>query len=109
VYGYIGTQGTKYAPLMWDAETVFGNNGSWGPGQDLLFVNPLDSNLQNIFNEPTFLRMYWRALQELVNGPLDVANSGPLLQARYNAFIENGLSVEDPSTNIETWLSGARS
>ena len=27
---------------------------------------------------PTFRRMYWRALQELVNGPLNVANSGPL-------------------------------
>ena len=41
--------------------------------------------------------MYWRALQELVNGPLNVANSGPLLMAKYNAFTDNGLSVENPT------------
>jgi hypothetical protein len=52
--------------------------------------------------------MYWRALQELVNGPLNVANSGPLLMAKYNAFTDNGLSVENP-TNIEPWLSQAQS
>ena len=29
--------------------------------------------MANIYNNPTFLRMYWRALQELVNGPLNVS------------------------------------
>ena len=53
--------------------------------------------------------MYWRALQELVNGPLNVANSGPLLMAKYNAFTDNGLSVENPTANIEPWLSQAQS
>jgi hypothetical protein len=52
--------------------------------------------------------MYWRALQELVNGPLNVANSGPLLDAKYNAFAANGLSVEDPNTNLKPWLAQAR-
>ena len=33
---------------------------------------------------------------ELVNGPLNVANSGPLIMAKYNAFAANGLSVENP-------------
>ncbi len=67
---------------------------------------------------PTFLRMYWRALEELVNGPLNVANSGPLITAKYNAFIDNGLSVENPTDTtaaaggypgIEPWLSQAQS
>ena len=53
--------------------------------------------------------MYWRALQELVNGPLNVANSGPLLDAKYNAFVANGLSVENPNSNIKPWLSQAQS
>jgi hypothetical protein len=86
LYGYIGTQGTKYTLLMWELETVFGNNGSWGPGVDLFTVNGVDQNMQNIYNNPTFLRMYWRAMQELINGPLNVANSAPLLMAKYNAF-----------------------
>jgi hypothetical protein len=62
-----------------------------------------------IYNNPTFLRMYWRALQELVNGPLNTAYSGPLLMAKYNAFIANGLSVENPTANIEPWLAQAQS
>ncbi len=108
LYGYIGALGTKYSLLMWDFNIVIGNSGSWGPGQNLFTVNSEDPNTQNIYNNPTFLRMYWRALQELVNGPLSVANSGPLLMAKYNAFTDNGLSVENPTMNIEPWLSQAQ-
>jgi hypothetical protein len=39
LYGYIGTLGTKYTLLMWDFNIVFGNSGSWGPGQNLFTVN----------------------------------------------------------------------
>jgi len=107
LYGYIGTLGTKYSLLMWDFNIVIGNSGSWGPGQNLLTINS-DANMQAIYNNPTFLRMYWRALQELVNGPLNVANSGPLLDAKYNVFTANGLSVENPDANIEPWLTQAQ-
>lgn len=110
LYGYIGTLGTKYSLLMWDFNIVIGNSGSWGPGQDLLTINTSDPYMIDIYNTPVFLRMYWRALQDLVNGPLNVANSGPLLVAKYNAFIGNGFSgVENPTVNIELWLSEAQS
>ncbi|MFZ0828260.1 MAG: lamin tail domain-containing protein [Verrucomicrobiia bacterium] len=109
LYGYIGTLGTKYSLLMWDFNIVIGNSGSWGPGQNLFTLNYQDSNMAAIYNNPTFLRMYWRALSELVSGPLNTANSGPLLDAKYNAFTDNGLSVENPVTNIKPWLSQARS
>jgi regulation of enolase protein 1 (concanavalin A-like superfamily) len=109
LYGYAGTLGTKYSLLMFDFNIVFGNQDfSWGPGQNLFTVNGSDPYLNDIYNTPVFLRMYWRALQELVNGPLNVANSGPLLDAKYNAFVANGLSVEDPNTNIKPWLSQAQ-
>jgi hypothetical protein len=108
LYGYIGALGTKYSLLMWDFNIVIGNSGSWGPGQSLFAVNGQDPNTQNIYNNPTFLRMYWRALEELVNGPLNTANSGPLLDAKYNAFTDNGLSVENPNTNIKLWLFQAQ-
>ncbi len=112
LFGYIGTQGTKYTLVMWEVESIFGstNNASWPPGQDLFTINGNDPNLQKIYNNPTFLRMYWRALQELVNGPLSVAVSGPLLDAKYHVFLENGLSpIENPSGNIKPWLSAAQS
>ena len=88
LYGYIGTLGTKYSLLMWDFNIVIGNSDSWGPGQDLFALDESDPYMTDIYNNPTFLRMYWRALQELVNGPLNVANSGPLLDAKYNAFTQ---------------------
>jgi hypothetical protein len=73
-----------------------------------LTVDGSDPYLVDIYNTPVFLRMYWRALQELVSGPLDVANSRPLLSAKYNVLTENGFSVEDPEANIEPWLSQAQ-
>jgi len=109
LYGYIGALGTKYSLLMWDFNIVLGNSGSWGPGQNLFTINSQDSNMSAIYNNPTFLRMYWRALQELINGPLNTANSGPLLMAKYNTFTANGLGVESPTANIEPWLSQAQS
>jgi regulation of enolase protein 1 (concanavalin A-like superfamily) len=109
LYGYIGTLDTKYTLLMFDFNIVLGNSSSWGPGQNLFTINGADQGMANIYNNPTFLRMYWRALQELVNGPLNVANSGPLIMAKYNAMTANGLSVENPQANIEPWLTQAQS
>ena len=82
LYGYIGALGTKYSLLMFDFNIVLGNSGSWGPGQNLFTINGADQGMANIYNNPTFLRMYWRALGELVNGPLNVANSGPLIDGQ---------------------------
>ena len=100
LYGYVGANGTKFTLLMFDFNIVLGNSGSWGPGQNLFSVNGQDPNTANIYNEPTFRRMYWRALQELVNGPLDVNNIGPLLDTKYNTFVANGLSVESPFATV---------
>jgi regulation of enolase protein 1 (concanavalin A-like superfamily) len=108
LYGYIGALGTRYTLLMFDLNIVLGN-GSWGPGQNLFAINGADQGLANVFNNPTFLRMYWRALGELVNGPLNIANSGPLMEAKYSAVTANGLNVENPRANIEPWISQAQS
>jgi hypothetical protein len=108
LYGYAGVQGTKYSLLMFDFNIVLGNSGSWNPGENLFSVNGNDPNLIAIYNTPAFRRMYWRALGELVDGPLDVANSGPLLDAKYKVFTENGLNPENPDANIKGWLTQAR-
>ena len=108
LYAYLGALGTKYSLLMFDFNLVIGHPASLAPGQNLFSSNGQDPNTPNIFNEPTFRRMYWRALQELVNGPLDVTKSGPLLDAKYKTFVANGLSVEDPNSAIKSWLTSAR-
>ncbi|HXC98006.1 MAG TPA: lamin tail domain-containing protein [Verrucomicrobiae bacterium] len=114
LYGYIGALGTKYTLLMWDFNIVLGGGGSsslsWQPGQNLFTIDGSDPFMTDIYNTPEFRRMYWRALQELVNGPLNPANSAPLLSAKYNTFVANGFSsVENPTANIEPWLASAAS
>ena len=106
LYGYIGTLGTKYSLLMFDFNICL-DHGAWGPGQDLFLVNGDDPYTADIYSNPTFLRMYWRALQELVNGPLTLANTAPLCDAKYNAFVANGLSVEDPNAGMLPWIASA--
>jgi hypothetical protein len=112
LYGYIGTLGTKYSLMMFDFNISIGNSGtgyaSWSPGQNLFYVNSADPYTADIYNTPVFLRMYWRALQELVNGPLKIANSGPLIVAKYRTFVAHGLGAEDPAVNIEPWLTQAQ-
>jgi hypothetical protein len=106
LYGYIGTLGTKYSLLMFDFNICL-DHGAWGPGQNLFLINSDDPYMSDIYSNPTFRRMYWRALQELVNGPLNVANTSPLALGKYNACIANGLSVENPSTSIFPWIASA--
>lgn len=110
MYGYIGVNGTKYTLMPWDLNIDLGGPQSWAPGQNLLTYDPSDPNMGVIYHTPAFLRMYWRAQQELVNGPLNVSlTTGPLLNAKYNAFIANGLTVENPNSAIIPWISAAQS
>ena len=108
LYGYLGAQGAKYSLMMFDFNICL-DHGAWPPGQDLFDVNADDPYTADIFVNPTFQRMYWRALQELVNGPLALANTAPLCNAKYNAFLDNGLSVENPNSSMLPWIAQAQS
>jgi hypothetical protein len=106
LYGYIGVLGTKYSLLMFDFNICL-DHGAWGPGQNLFLVNGDDPYVADIYSNPTFQRMYWRALQELVNGPLTLANTAPLCNAKYSAFTANGLYAEDPNAGMLPWIASA--
>lgn len=109
MYGYVGGGGTKYTLLPWDLNIDLGGPQSLAPGQNLLSYDTDDPNMGHIYQTPEFLRMYWSALGELVNGPLNPANSRPLLLAKYDAFVANGLTgVEDPTVNLIPWLAQAQ-
>ncbi len=109
LYGYIGTQGTRYSLFMFDFNITLGNGGGWGPGVGLFTVEPSDPNMARIYAEPTFRRMYWRALGELMTaGPLNPAVSGPLLDAKYQAITDNGLIAEDPNAKLKNWIAQAQ-
>jgi hypothetical protein len=109
MYGYIGVDGTKYTLMPWDLNIDLGGPQSWGPGQNLLVYDGNDPNMGVIYNTPAFLRMYWRAQQTLVSSALNVnLYTGALVNAKYNAFVANGLSVENPNTALLPWISAAQ-
>jgi len=108
LYPYIGTLGTKWTLLMFDFNIGLGIDGSYPPGQDLFENSAGDANIAGIYNNPTFLRMMWRAYGELVtNGPFNLSISTPLINAKYAAMTANGMTVEDPNLNLIPWLTQA--
>ena len=104
MYAYKG-QSHKWTLFMWDFEVVLGNSGSDGPaGDDLFRTNPDDPVMQQIYSFLPFRRAYWRAMKEIVNGPLVSAKINPILDAKYAAFTAEGLNVADPA-GVKSWLA----
>jgi hypothetical protein len=109
MYSYVGVGGIKFTLLPWDLNIDLGGAQSLSPGQNLLAYDTSDANLGAIYHTPAFLRMYWHAQQELVNGPLNISiTTGPLMNAKYNAFVANGLGVENPNAAILPWIASAQ-
>ena len=105
VYGWVSPQ-HRWTMFMFDLNIVLGNRITWGPGQNLL-TNPGDTGWSKIYSTPEFMRMYWRALKELVNGGMTDSVMNPKLEAKYAAFVADGFNAQNPSA-IETWVSQAR-
>ena len=109
LYGYIGALGTKYSLLMWDFNIVIGNSSSVGAGAESLDASTAPTNMANIYNNPTFLRMYWRALQELGQRPAQCRQQRPVdrcqIQRLHRQRPQRGKSQV---ANIEPWLSQAQ-
>jgi hypothetical protein len=108
IYGYVSPQ-VPWTLFMFDMSIVLGNRISWGPGENLFTTPGPDTNWQQIMANPTFLRMYLRALKELANGAMTASSIEPFLDGRYEAFLAEGLStVQNPAT-VKSWVSQARS
>lgn len=101
MYAYKPLQDT-WKLLIWDIDFAFAS----GNATDPLFGFG-DSILQRIADHPPFRRAYWRAIHDLANGPMTVARSGPLLDARYNAFLAAGFGVE-AQDGIKSYLASRR-
>jgi hypothetical protein len=106
MYGYKPTAG-RWTLFIWDYNIVLGNSGSWGPGQNLFTVDSANQPMQRLFNNPPFRRAYWRALKEIINGPMVATNVNPIVDAKYAVFRSEGLTVAAP-TGIKSWIASAR-
>ncbi len=97
MYAYKPERG-RWQLISWDANLVLGSS-AYVPGRPLFPVTADfagDSTLTTIYNNPVFRRMYLRALKELCTDVLQADKYNPLLSARYNAFVADGLSPQSP-------------
>ncbi|HXJ75500.1 MAG TPA: lamin tail domain-containing protein, partial [Candidatus Dormibacteraeota bacterium] len=77
-----------------------------GPTTGLFGAN--DPTVTRLWGHPPFLRAYWRAFEDAVNGPLVAANIEPMLDAKYAAFVANGVGASSPS-GIKSYVASRRS
>ncbi len=113
--GYRNSQNTySYKPrngrwelVIWDANIVLGNSGSDGPANLPLFTTG-DPTLSRWFAASSpFRRRYLAAFYNLINGPFQSSVIAPMLDAKYAAFQEHGVTAASPGV-IKTWISSAR-
>ena len=103
MYSYKPTQG-KWTVLKWDWNITLGNSSSWGPNGNNLFSFPsADPSLLAFQSYPPYRRAYLRAFNDIANGPMNNANVNPMLDAKYAAFVANGIGVSSPAA-LETWI-----
>ncbi|MGA2853583.1 MAG: lamin tail domain-containing protein, partial [Verrucomicrobiota bacterium] len=105
VFGWISPQ-HRWTLFTHDLNICLGNSIANGPGASMFtFSDPVWAQ---IYSRPKFKRMYYRALKELVNGPMLASKINPIMDAKFAAFQAAGLSVTSPS-GTESWIASAQS
>lgn len=107
VFGYVSPQ-RRWQLFMFDFNIVLGNRIAWGPGANLETTQEAAwERMYGASGKPQFRRLYWRALKELANGPMQSSVCNPLLDAKYAAFQANGIGATTPQP-IKDWVASAR-
>jgi hypothetical protein len=115
MYAYF-PQGGRWQLYMFDLDwlmlaapnlsSVYANGG--GP---LFNVN--DPAISRMYSHPPFLRAYWRAIQDAVDGPLNPGLCDPVMDSKYRSLVANGVrycdgkNLTNPDT-VKTWFSQRR-
>jgi hypothetical protein len=99
--------------VLWDIDICLGKSSSDGPTANLFdlgtsgAVDQYEPAIAKMYAHPPFVRAFWRALSDLVNGPMLPQNYAPIMQARYNALRANGLPVQSPAS-VASWIEARR-
>jgi hypothetical protein len=107
MYAYKPTEG-PWRMLLWDLDLVLGKDSD-GTQQNLFDTSGEgDGVVARMYQHPPFVREFWCALQELVDGPMRPENYSYLVDARYQSFQANSVPVDSPAA-MKTWIAGRRS
>jgi len=96
---------SKWKYVLWDLDLGMGIERPYNAG---LFSEIGDPVLANyFFQEPAFRRAYWRALKDLVDGPMAPGEFNPVIDAYYDAFQDSNIDTDDPAP-VKTWVGQRR-
>ncbi|HUE96033.1 MAG TPA: CotH kinase family protein, partial [Longimicrobiaceae bacterium] len=110
-YHYLPPEG-RWQLMSWDFDVGIGvfNN----PVNAALF-SVSDPRVQRLYSNPTFMRSYWRALDEAVSTFFQPSSVSPLLNAKYAALQASGVPVTSPNVasgesglSIPAWITQRR-
>lgn len=94
--------------LCWDFDVGLGVFND--PVDAPLFPGLNDPTIPRMYGTPVFVRAYWRALEEALNG---FFRTGPgtaldaVLDTKYAAFQANGISLNSPAA-VKSWINQRR-
>ena len=94
----------KWKMILWDLDFSLGGRSD---GTSTSMFNTSDSTIRRMYEHPPFRRAYLRAWQDAIDGPLLDTESGPVLDAVYNAFRSNSVTAGNPST-VKNWIRSRR-
>lgn len=115
MYAYKPASG-KWQLYMFDLDWLMlvsaRRGASYLPGAAPLF-NSQDPTVSRMYSHPPFVRAYWRAVEDAINGPFDPAKYIPVMDAKYQSLVANGIvwcdnqPLTDPGV-VKTWFSERR-
>jgi hypothetical protein len=113
MYAYKPLNG-KWQLYMFDLDWLMlaAQQSGRSPASAPLF-NSEDPTIGAMYAHPPFARAYWRAVEETINGPLATANYIPVMDAKYQSLVANGVKWCDgqaltaPSA-VKTWFATRR-
>ncbi len=98
--------------LDWLMLAAAGRGPTYAASSAPLF-NSEDPTISRMYNHPPFRRAYLRTIERAVNGPMRSEICGPVMDAKYQALVANGItlcdgqSLTDP-TVVKTWFAQRR-
>jgi hypothetical protein len=106
--------GGRWKMMIWDMDVSLGNASDPANADLFKLTNPYFPSfngdfaiVDRMYKHPKFVRAYWRAIQDAVNGPLAPARLHALLDAKTAAFASNGVT-SSATTFVKNYLTTRR-
>ncbi|HNQ88878.1 MAG TPA: lamin tail domain-containing protein [Verrucomicrobiota bacterium] len=90
--------------MSWDFDVGL---GVFNDPTDMALFDVGDPTIRRLYDTPSFVRHYWGALDEAVHGFFQASAVAPILDAKYAAFVADGIALAGPD-EIESWITARR-